>query len=82
MRSGQARAGVQRHALVGDKAFEGLRRESHLDLTFDQRGGDGIEMALHFNVVVNADTRLAPFGIFVSGGRQGLQDGLVERHKL
>ena len=50
------------HRPVFVKAFDGSLCDSYIKLLSDQRMGNNVVMAIHFNVIVDVDPCLFPFG--------------------
>mgnify|MGYP000979694178 CR=1 FL=1 len=57
------RAQMAGHALVGVEALDGLRGQAYFELVFHQLVRHGVKMAVDFDVVVDVDSHLFPFGV-------------------
>ena len=60
------------------KAFDCFGSQPDIYLVFDQRVWNRIKAAVNLDMAVEADARLAPFGIFISGGGQWLECRLIQ----
>ena len=57
------------HPLASMEALDGCGGDAHIELTLDEVVRHGVVMALHFDVIIDMNTRLLPFGVFIGGGR-------------
>jgi hypothetical protein len=55
--------------------------EADIDSFMNQLIGDTVVMAVHFDVVIDADLCPAPLGIREAMGRQGFEGGFIESLK-
>ena len=62
-------SGVTGHPVVFEQDFHGVFGEPHVHLFFGQLIGNAVEVAVDFDMVVDVDPGLDPFGKFV--GRRG-----------
>ena len=62
-------SGVAGHPAVFEQDFDGIFGEPHIQLFFGQLIGNAIEVVVDFDMVVDVDPGLDPFGKFV--GRKG-----------
>ena len=65
-----AASAVGGHLLVAVKALDAVFGDSHIELLFDQLVGNAVIVALDFNVVIDVDSGLFPFGKLVAPGGQ------------
>ncbi|MNJ48823.1 hypothetical protein D3C77_440290 [compost metagenome] len=66
------------HALVGVEALDGLRGQPYFELVFHQLIRHRVVVAVDFDVVVDVDAYLFPFGVDVRVFRQRLQRRLID----
>ena len=68
----QKTAPMAADASVFVEAFDDVGSKAHIDLFFDQPVRHAVVVALDFDMVVDVDPGLFPFGKGVGLGRQGL----------
>lgn len=64
------------------KDFDGGNRETHVYRLAHEAMGDTVEMPLDFEMIIEMDPRVAPFGIFVGSGRERFEGWLFLRQEL
>lgn len=68
-------AGMTGAALALAEDLPGGRRQAHVELLAHQTMGDTVEVASHFEVIIEMDAGLAPLGILVGLGGKGVSAG-------
>src|SRR5262245_3468069 len=58
------------------------RRQAYVDLLAYQTMRDTVEVAGHFDVIIEMDAGFAPLGILVGLRGQGAEGGLIRRQEL
>ena len=62
--------------------FDGRGGEAHVHRLTDEAMGHTIEMALRFEMIIEMDASMTPFGLLVGGGGQRLERRLIRGEEL
>ena len=64
------------------KDFDGCDRQAYVHRLAHEAMGDTIEVPLDFEMIIEMDPRVTPFGIFVGNGGERFECGLFIRQEL